>query len=119
MKFYILGALLLIACTQAQQEIAPAIVLIDDGCHATQSIGESCTQNCECLKPGICLNGICSLVNLEDGQPCVANRQCLGGYCENNVCGAPENTAYYECDKICKDNYNDEPKDCSTVCRSR
>ncbi len=119
MKWLVTGLLVLIACTQVQPEIAPAIIIIDEGCQATKSIGESCDESCDCLKPGKCLDGICSLVNLEDEQPCFANQQCISGTCTNNFCGAIDSKAVYECDRICKENYNGERDDCSTVCRSR
>ncbi len=107
----------LIACSQAPEPtVAPTSYVVFSGCEATQSIGEKCTQNCDCLKPADCIKGTCSLTKQKDGELCVDNKQCISGYCtETGRCGGPDaETAIYKCKRECRP-HDDE--DCYTVCR--
>ena len=122
MKWIWVGLVFLMACAQPLEPvIAPAVTVVFDGCESANEIGEQCKEDCECLKPGICLDGICSLTKQEDGQLCVDNKQCLSGYCtENNVCGGPDGpTGGFDCDRVCRDDYPSLERKCYTVCKHR
>ena len=120
---YALCLLLLFACAQAPLEpvIAPPIVTVFTHCDAVRVVGEGCTDTCECLRPGSCLNGICSLTKLPDGGLCVQNKQCSSGYCtESGRCGGPDGPKVnYDCDKVCRTDYTGKNYDCHTVCKYR
>jgi hypothetical protein len=123
MKWVLIGLLVLLAaCAQAPEPVfAPPTTVTLAICDATQEIGERCSQTCECLRPGQCINKICSLVGLQDGQPCVENKQCLSGYCtESGSCSRPDGaTGVYACEKTCRDKYTGQPGECYTVCKYR
>jgi len=123
MKWIIGVALLfLIACAQTPEPVyAPPTQVVMAGCEATQSIGERCASTCECLRPGECMNNICSLTKLDIGKPCVENKQCLSGYCtETKTCGGPDGPkTNYDCEKQCRDANYDGVEECYTVCKYR
>jgi len=118
MKWQILGLLFLIACAKVPETVTTAVAAeIVLECKAVKSIGEGCIENCDCLKPGKCISGICSLTNLEEGKPCFNGRQCMTSYCVSNVCGVPEElTTGYGCEYDCTDRYDGSPR-CQTICR--
>src|SRR5574341_164083 len=123
MKGYVWVALVfLIACAQAPEQVfAPTAQITFDGCKPAQSIGEKCGQTCECLKPGECINNICSLTGQQDGSPCVENKQCLSGYCaESGICGRQDELKIsYDCEKTCRDRYDRPADQCYTICKHR
>jgi len=116
-----IALLVLVACTQAPEvQTSPVLVtaqVVFDSCE--REIGESCDERCTCLKPGKCLNGICSLTRLSDGKPCVQNSQCSSGHCVSNLCGyIDEQTATYACKYVCRENYGYD-ENCYTQCQHR
>ncbi len=118
MKWTVGVLFLLIACAQVPAPVIAPTAQVVFGCEASKTIGEGCSQTCECLKPGECLKGICSLTKLEDGKPCVENKQCLSGYCtEGGACGGPDGPkAVFDCEYKCRDKYDGSDR-CYTLCK--
>ncbi len=122
MRWVVLTLLILAACAQAPEPVfAPPTKVTMAVCEATQTVGERCSQTCECLRPAECINKICSLVGQQEGAPCVENKQCLSGYCtESGQCGGPDGPkASFDCEKTCRDRYTGAPGECYTVCKYR
>ena len=72
------------------QQIQSLEGLAIEKCASSFGVGEGCRMDCECLEPGTCIEGICSVKGLSDGELCHSNKQCLRGYCtESGRCGGP------------------------------